>query len=413
MSSEQLWKEYTDIKYSNNVNKKISVLTRCAEQKEDELLSRSAKRDLGLIYYQADDSIKDIDKAKKYLSEAADEGDENAKQFYGIILYNEGNFASFYYFCDAMELGNIHSAYLMYDNMHMKEDNATAKRIKSTVEEQIEDLVDACKWKIEDGKDEDGAPQFALALVGLYDLGEKLGIDRKKGQEYLKLALEKGNSYAQFMQQNPVLMKPETMNQYKPPTPKEMQKMDKTLAKAHLAEGKKRSGMKIKTKLIIALIIAVIAIVFFLREVLINAAVSFIGAITPILSIGFLIVVAYIAYGDDKGTASSPTPDYDPMKEYKENMSFKNMPSHIYDDNNNRWDKMYTYDNCAVYQNFDLGETTIKMGESNKQNQYDAQDQQANQAKKQKCQCLTCCCDYLKWSVKAACKMCECITDCM
>ena len=108
MSSEQLWKEYTDIKYSNNVNKKISVLTRCAEQKEDELLSRSAKRDLGLIYYQADDSIKDIDKAKKYLSEAADEGDENAKQFYGIILYNEGNFASFYYFRDAMELGNIH-----------------------------------------------------------------------------------------------------------------------------------------------------------------------------------------------------------------------------------------------------------------------------------------------------------------
>ncbi|MBQ8188601.1 MAG: hypothetical protein IJZ44_09835 [Lachnospiraceae bacterium] len=53
------------------------------------------------------------------------------------------------------------------------------------------------------------------------------------------------------------------------------------------------------------------------------------------------------------------------------------------------------------------------MGESNKQNQYEAQDQQANQAKKQKCQCLTCCCDYLKWSVKAACKMCECITNCM
>lgn len=55
------------------------------------------------------------------MSEAADEGDENAKQFYGIILYNEGNFASFYYFRDAMELGNIHSAYMMYDNLHMKE----------------------------------------------------------------------------------------------------------------------------------------------------------------------------------------------------------------------------------------------------------------------------------------------------
>lgn len=47
------------------------------------------------------------------------------------------------------------------------------------------------------------------------------------------------------------------------------------------------------------------------------------------------------------------------------------------------------------------------------QNQYDAQDQQASGKGEQKSNCLKCCCDYLKWSVKAACQMFECIGSCM
>lgn len=50
----------------------------------------------------------------------------------------------------------------------------------------------------------------------------------------------------------------------------------------------------------------------------------------------------------------------------------------------------------------------------NKQDQYESQDQQANQSTtEKKSTCLTCCCDYLKWSAKAACKMFECIFQCM
>lgn len=54
------------------------------------------------------------------------------------------------------------------------------------------------------------------------------------------------------------------------------------------------------------------------------------------------------------------------------------------------------------------------MTELNQQNQYDAQDQQANQEKNEnKSTCLTCCCDYIKWSFKTACKICECTARCM
>lgn len=54
------------------------------------------------------------------------------------------------------------------------------------------------------------------------------------------------------------------------------------------------------------------------------------------------------------------------------------------------------------------------MSELNQQKMYDEQDQQNNNSGSEtKKTCLTCCCDYLKWSVKTACKMCECIVHCM
>ena len=54
------------------------------------------------------------------------------------------------------------------------------------------------------------------------------------------------------------------------------------------------------------------------------------------------------------------------------------------------------------------------MSELNQQNQYESQDVQANQeAADAKKDCMKCCCDYMKWSVKAACKMFECVFQCM
>lgn len=359
MSTTSLWNEYTDAKYSNDMNNKINVLKKCAQQDEDKLLARSAKRDLGLIYFQGDDSVKDMDKARQYLQEAAEEGDENGKQFYGILLYNEGNFASFYYFREAMELGNIHSAYMMYDNLHIKEDNPIAAKMIKTVEEQMKILVDNCQWKIENGDDEDGLPQFALALVGLYDLGEKLGIDRKKGEEYLNLALEKGNGYAQFMQQNPVLMKPETMQQYKPPTAEEMKKMEKMLAKERVSQYETETKGSGKNKRVLIILVVIAAVVILFGKVLWNAAVAVVGALIPIVSVIFLLVVAYIAYGDDKGSSKSSSSGWDPIKEYNDNKNFSNMPSCIYDSSNNQWTKLYAYENCAIYKNDDFGEVTI------------------------------------------------------
>lgn len=54
------------------------------------------------------------------------------------------------------------------------------------------------------------------------------------------------------------------------------------------------------------------------------------------------------------------------------------------------------------------------MSELNPQDQYDSQDQQANkQSGEKKSNCLSCCCDYLKWSAKSACKIFTCVGECM
>ena len=47
------------------------------------------------------------------------------------------------------------------------------------------------------------------------------------------------------------------------------------------------------------------------------------------------------------------------MDEFNANKNCKNLPNCIYDDNNNRWDKMFASENYATYRNYDLGEDTI------------------------------------------------------
>ncbi len=361
MNIEKLRTEYANINNVNDVNKRISILTGCMEQTVDPAMASAAKRDLGLLYYMGNDTLKDVDKAKKYLSEAAEEGDELGKQFYGIALYNEGNFASFIYLREAMEMGNIYSAFMMYDNLHLKEEHALAKRVKSTVEEEIDLLVSNCQLKIERGQDEGGVPQFALALVGLYDLGAKVGIDKKKGMEYFQQALSKGNPYAREMQQNPEMMDPEKIRNFKPRQTEETRETENQYADEYATTKAPRKKGRMKTILVLAVIIAAIAVIYACREAIVNTAIAVVGAIIPVLSIAFLLVVAYVVYGDDKGSSSSKSSssDWDPVKEYNDNKNCNNMPSCIYDSSGNRWDKQHSSENSAVYTNFDLGETTI------------------------------------------------------
>ncbi len=376
MDTKQLWNEYTEAKYSKNKNQVIAVLEKCAQQKEDALLERSAKRDLGIVYlngFQGDESVKDAEKAKKYLKESADAGDENAIFFYGLALSYEGDWSAFMYFADAVKKGNLQAAYTMYEYMYKQEDVPIAKMLRDRCEQCLSIVIDECNIDIKYDEDEDGSSHFALALIGLYDLGKNLGIDRAKGEEYLEIANEKGNGNALFMINNSVLMKPETANQYKQPTAKQMKRMEKILAKGHIAEQEElnesvlqeemtapRAGMSRFTKILIAIaVLGVVAFIF--RKALAEILAGILGPLVPILAIAFLIFFFYMVDSADgfSSSSSSSGSDYDPMKEYKANHDCRNMPNLIYDSSSDMWEKISDGENFATYVNSEKGEVSI------------------------------------------------------
>lgn len=346
MNLEELWAQYNEVKYLSDIDKMIQTLTKCIEQTQDPFLARSAKRDLGLIYTADRDDIRDMEKAERYLKEAAAEGDENAKLFMGNILYNEGKLEGLYWYAEAMEVGNIRAAYYLWDNYTYRErthdeNNYMAKRAAAIIDSEMERIYNSCMEEIENGEDEGGVPQFALALMGLYDLGKNFEIDRKKGKYYMEEAARLGNPYALFMKENPAVMKPETINDWQIPTAEELRRMDKQLTEEHLhgeaacEEESSKKGWNL------------FGVLWFL--------------VKGIFKLCWMAVRSILAgFGEAlNGSSSSSAKEFDPMEKLKQNQNCNNMPSCIYDEKGNRWDKSRSNDDYATYENFDLGSDEI------------------------------------------------------
>lgn len=356
--NKQMWEEYLDARYSDNISKKTRVLTKCMEQTEDPMLAASAKRDMGTIFlqqYQEQNEEESLEKAKKYLKEAADAGDEIGNQLYGVLLFNEGNMEAFDYLAEALKLGNIYSAYVLQDNLHMQEDFPLAMRIKVRIEQAVEEIV----TEYEKLADQDAGAEFVLALIGLYDLGERVGLDRKQGMDHLEKAVKRGHERAVMMKENPVLLKPETMNQFEVPSAEELKEMDRrSLELEDPALPKRKKGIR---KIVLLLLLVLVVCLFgkTIWSIATAAVTSVFHVLRPILSIAFLLVVAYFAYGDENVSSKKPEDDWDPIKEYHDNHDCRKMPNYIYDSNQNGWSKVRASENFATYHNIDYGEDEI------------------------------------------------------
>jgi hypothetical protein len=85
-------------------------------------------------------------------------------------------------------------------------------------------------------------------------------------------------------------------------------------------------------------------------------------SLLPVFLIIFLLFLAYVAYGDEGGggrSSYSGSSGSNPMKDYEEEHNFSNMPTCIWDDSNEQWNKQYAYDNCAVYRDSNGNEDTV------------------------------------------------------
>lgn len=85
-----------------------------------------------------------------------------------------------------------------------------------------------------------------------------------------------------------------------------------------------------------------------------------VAAIMSLLAIAFLCVVAYIYFDGSSGSSAKTSHSgRDPMQEYRDERDPRRMPSCIYDDSGDRWDKQYATETFAVYSNYDKGQVTI------------------------------------------------------
>ena len=366
MSDERLWKAYRGLRGQNDFAQAVRILLQCINEGTDSTLIYCANRDLGMLYAQEDTGRQDVQKAKKYLGDAALEAilhgyeepdiyDEISCQTMGQLLFAEGDAKSFYYLKEALKLGSLWAAWLLYRELHERteEDGAFTEWIQESIRREISDLYVECTDAISEAKlpaVELGVPQFALAMVGLYRLGDGVGIDEKQGMEYLKQAKALGNGHAEDVLRYRELQNPETF-------PNAVEKLQNGCLEpeegtsAMGGAAKKRTNRKNSRLPIILLLICVAAVLLFLaRNLIFEAVKGLLGILVGVGSVVFLLVCLYI-YGED-GDSKSTGSDW--AKPDKVGFSF---PRYLVDYDGNTWELMNSGTDNANYHSSATGET--------------------------------------------------------
>lgn len=360
MSDERLWNAYRGLKGQSNLTQAVRVLQQCIDEGTDSVLVYCANRDLGMLYAQEETGMQDVQKAKKYLGDAALEAilhgyekpdvyDEISCQTMGQLLFAEGDARGFYFLKEALKLGSLWAAWLLYQELHKRaEDDGFTGWVQERVRKEISDLYAECT----DAISEDelpavklGVPQFALAMVGLYRLGDGVGIDAKQGMEYLKQAKALGNGHAEDVLKYRELQEPETfLNAVEKLQNGSLEPKEVSAGKAE--EGENRKTKKRKSKLPILLLLCVVAIVLFLgRNVIIDAVKGLFGILVGVGAVALLLVCLYI-YGEDGDSEST---DSGWVKPEKTGFSF---PRYLIDNDGNTWELMNDSGDNATYQGF-------------------------------------------------------------
>lgn len=349
MSDEKLWKEYKNLQGQSDVSHIIRVLEKCIEESDDDALEYCANRDLGMLYAREDSGIQDTEKAEGYLFSAALDAitygyrrpevyDELACQTLGQLLFSDGNPKAFYFLKEALKLGSIWAAYLLSRELNERtEDDSFSKAVKEDIRKEIGDLYTECKKAMESSESEAakrGIPQFALALIGLYQLGDGVGIDREQGMKYLKESRALGNGHAEDVLQYKELQNPKTfigaINEMQNGTPQPKKK--KTFPKALLLVG----GASV--------------ILFLARNIIFAAVAGLLKIVAGIAGVAILLVCLYI-YGEDGDSGSSGSGWSKP-----ESTSYA-FPNHLIDYDGNTWDLMNSGSDNANYYCSATGQT--------------------------------------------------------
>lgn len=216
MDIEQLWEQYLN---KDNVSEieQLDILFECAKQDEDTALKRVALYELGDIHYMGKGVEVDKESGKILMQQSADLGYGPAMNLYGQMLTYDGDLTSIEYFGKALLEGEILPAKNL-NEIYIACAKANNSYVCEIIDNEVKSVINICQEKIRNAEDEYGKPQLTLAIVGLYGIGKKFGIDQAAGQTYLQQAVDKKNVIASVIQKDPALSHAETVNEFKPET---------------------------------------------------------------------------------------------------------------------------------------------------------------------------------------------------
>lgn len=353
MKEEELWNAYRGLLGESDMSRAVTILQQCLEEGTDPALLYCAGRDLGMLYARDDSGIKDLEKAKQYLRQAALEAiihgyekpeiyDEIACQTLGQLLFAEGDLKAFYFQKEALKLGSLWAAWSFYRELKERTDeDAFTRLVQENIQNEISSLCTECRDAIAEGElpaVKSGVPQFALAIVGLYRLGDKVGIDEKQGLEYLTQSRELGNKHAEDVFRFPDLQKPESFLLA-------AEKLQKGCLEPEesLSQDQRRAKKGTKRLLPAILLVLAAAVVLYLaRDIIFSAVKGFLAALAGVGSIIILVVCLYI-YGEDGGGQSK-----DSGWQIPKDTGFS-FPSHLRDHDGHLWDLTHSGRDNATY----------------------------------------------------------------
>lgn len=366
MTDEKIYEEYVIAKALPDVRKRAAKMEECLQQVKDVALKTEMQRDLGIIY-MTEPSVKNEQKAEAYFREAAKADDDIALQMVGIILFNRGDIKAFDFLQMAVELGNPYSAYIFWDNLNKfrADGSDQAKGLVNILERHVKDAVQNSKDALE--YETNGAPQAALALLGLYGLGEKYGITQAMGREYLQQGAKMGNANAQYLLDNPQFQTPQGVaNANGQALMDEAKEADKLASREVKSVRRARAGLRVATIVKIAILVAVAVVIFINRGAIVEAVSDFVGGIADILLyvvlgvIGVLAIIAYLTDGSIGGTNELADSVRETRKEYERKTSLANLPETIYDDSGVAYYRHYSSTDWVEYKSYDGDEVTIR-----------------------------------------------------
>lgn len=194
MTEQQIGKLLRYALMTRNPKEKRLVLTALAREDAENPDVRVAQTELGMMHYSGNGAPFNLERAEELLKNPAEHGDSRSLLMMGAIRYQKRKSDALHWFCRAWISGGsgAEGAAARLESLRLAGLGNPA--FMDIFNEVIHSYLAKLEQMIQDGKDEDGSLQIAMALYYIYELDGHSSGNLERAYACLKLAEAKDNA---------------------------------------------------------------------------------------------------------------------------------------------------------------------------------------------------------------------------